>query len=112
VDSMEREVELLKQDYANFYDTMRRSAISNAMDKSLVSNVSVIEPATLPMLPLGPRTLVNLVLGAFMGILGGIALAFLLEYLDQSLHNPEQVRNRIGLPVLASVSKRDFAQCI
>ncbi|MFO7596311.1 MAG: GumC family protein [Desulfocurvibacter africanus] len=112
VDSMEREVELLKQDYANFYDTMRRAAISNAMDKSLVSNVSVIEPATLPMLPLGPRTLVNLVLGMFLGILGGIALAFLQEYFDQSLHTPDHVRNRIGLPVLASVSKRDFVQCI
>lgn len=111
VDRMEREVELLKLDHANFYETMRRAAISSALDESLVSNVSVIEPPTLPMLPQGPRTLVNLILGAFVGILGGAGLAFLLEYLDQTMRTPAQVRGRIGLPVLASVSKEDFAQC-
>lgn len=111
VDVMEREIELLKLDHASVHETMRRALMSNALDESLVSNVSVIEPATLPMLPLGPRTLVNLVLGALVGILGGVGLAFLLERLDQTLRCPAQVRAKVGLPVLASVSKEDFAQC-
>ena len=48
----------------------------------------------------------------FLGLLGGLGLAFILEFFDESLKSQEDVRRRLGLPVLATFSDQELRQCI
>lgn len=56
--------------------------------------------AVVPVTPLPSRADVNLTpLGALAGLVLGILLAFLLEYLDKTARSPRDVANALGLPV-------------
>jgi capsular exopolysaccharide synthesis family protein len=41
--------------------------------------------------------------GLLLGILAGIGLAYLADLTDKSFRNPDEVRNRLGLPILGHV---------
>ena len=45
----------------------------------------------------------NLMLGALLGLMGGLGLALLLEHLNNTLRTPEEVERYLGLPILSVV---------
>jgi len=57
-----------------------------------IGHVKLIQPATLPVYPVKPKKLINLVLGLVTGFFLGIGLAFLRDYLDQSLRTREEIQ--------------------
>lgn len=52
-----------------------------------------------------PNIPLNLAISLFLGLIGGVLLALLLEYLDDTLKNPEDVEKRLKLPVLGVIPK-------
>jgi polysaccharide biosynthesis transport protein len=66
-------------------------------------NLVVESPAILPDVPVSPRPLLNIGVGLLAGLLAGIGLAFLLDYLDQSVRSDEVLRERLGLAPLGHV---------
>ncbi len=69
--------------------------------------VSVASPATPPLVPSSPRTSSNTALGGGAGLLIGLGLAALVEFLDQGLRDADDVRRLIGLPCLAVIPRFD-----
>ena len=67
--------------------------------------VSVKQVAEPPSYPARPRVKLNLTLGALIGLLIGVGLAFFLEYLDTSVKTMEDVENLLEVPVLAIIPK-------
>lgn len=65
----------------------------------------IIEPATQPAVPSSPNHLANGVMGAFLGVIAGIALAFLRERLDDRLRGRDDLERVLHLPVLATVPR-------
>ena len=65
--------------------------------------LTVVEPAVAPAAPSSPRTLLNIVLAAILGLLAAVGIAFLVEYLDDSLTSSEDVQEVTGLPTLGVV---------
>ncbi|MEM9080822.1 MAG: polysaccharide biosynthesis tyrosine autokinase [Verrucomicrobiota bacterium] len=55
--------------------------------------------------PVSPKVTLNLVLGAIVGLIFGIAIAFFLEYLDTSVKSLEDVERFLQVPVLAVIPK-------
>lgn len=72
-----------------------------------VDNVNILARAELKEnpTPISPNPIVNIAIGCVLGLLMGIGLVFLLEYLDNSLHTAEDVEAYLGLPVLGSIQK-------
>ena len=55
--------------------------------------------------PVSPNVTLNLVLGAVVGLIFGVGIAFFLEYLDTSVKSLEDVERYLQVPVLAVVPK-------
>src|SRR5436853_561877 len=73
-----------------------------AMPRFAVSVKQVAEP---PAYPARPRVGLNLTLGALVGLVIGIGLAFFIEYLDTSVKTMDAVESLLGVPVLAIIPK-------
>src|SRR5919108_5505661 len=67
------------------------------------SNVYVVDEAKPPLDASRPRKALNLLLGVLLGAMGGVALAFVLEYLDKTVSRPEEIERYLRLPTLAVV---------
>ncbi len=67
------------------------------------SNVRILDRARPNGSPVRPSPSRNLALAIVLGLLGGIALAFAVEYLDRSVMTQEQVEEQVGLTFLGIV---------
>ncbi len=65
--------------------------------------VTIVTQASVNGVPVSPSLRLNLSLGAFAGLLVGIGVAVLMQYLDQGLRNEEDVRRHLGLPTFAVI---------
>lgn len=109
---LEREAELAAKDYEEYRGSLQRARISNAMDLDKVSNVSLVQPATMPMGPVKPNKMMNLALGVFLALFAAISFAFTVEYFDDSVNAPEHIEKWVGVPVLVTVSDKEYKACI
>ncbi|MEO9166962.1 MAG: polysaccharide biosynthesis tyrosine autokinase [Aestuariivirga sp.] len=69
------------------------------------NNISVIDKAELPIKARSPVLWRNLLIASLLGLLGGGALALLIDYLDDSFKSPEDVERELGVTVLGAVPK-------
>lgn len=67
------------------------------------SNVRVVDRALVPGGPSSPNLKQDLTSGLLLGLLCGIGLVLLLEYLDRTVKTSEQVERLLGLPTLAVI---------
>ncbi len=93
---------LYQQIHANLlssYENIRLSRLRST------SNIVPVDPAVIPTTPIRPKPLTNTGLGAIIGLLIAGAIVFLIEYLDDSIKNPEDVERILGLPVLGYIAE-------
>ena len=67
-------------------------------------NVVQVEPATIPQGPFSPRPMQTASMYGAIGLLSTAGIAFLVEYLDDTIKTPEDVKEILGLPVVGFVS--------
>ncbi|MBN4064042.1 aldo/keto reductase, partial [bacterium AH-315-I07] len=88
----------------HLYDTLvAKMKESGVVTGSASSNIRIVEYASLPMHPVKPNKKKNILLSIILGLFGGIGIAFLMEYLDQSVRTEEDVRGLLDLPVLSVI---------
>ena len=74
-------------------------------DLTRAGGVEVLTPADEPTSPVSPNTVGNLVVGGLIGLLGGIGLAFAVEYLDDSIGSKDEAERITKLPTLGVIPK-------
>jgi len=99
---LQREVDTNRQLYDSVLQRLKEMGISTAVR---VSNVSIIDRAEPPLSPSSPRKAQGLLMAAMAGLAGGLGLAFLLEYLDDTLKNPQEAERYLNLPSLGIVPR-------
>ena len=97
---LEREVNTNKELFSMMSAKFKESMISQGIESA---NIRLVEPASRPIHPFKPRKKLNIFLSIIFGLMTGVGLAFFLEYLDQTVKNPEDIERHFGLPVLAVV---------
>jgi succinoglycan biosynthesis transport protein ExoP len=93
---------LYQQIYSNLltsYENVRLARLRST------PNVLQIEPANVPASPVQPQPVQSAMLGAGVGILLMVAVAFLVEYLDDTIKTPEDVNKLLGIPVIGLIGE-------
>jgi len=101
LNELEREASINDANYKLYLTKFEEAKISESMDKQRISNVRVIEPAVPIMKPVKPKKRLNVLIGGFLGLVAGIGMAFLLEFIHPVFRTREDVDQFLGLPVLA-----------
>ena len=68
-----------------------------------VENVEVIDEAIPIYKKVEPKPALNLSLSMILGLMVGVFLAFVLEFMDTSIKTPEDVAKYLGLPVIGTI---------
>jgi len=87
------------------YSTYRDKYDQLQVDTSLQhAGASLVESASLPGIPVRPTPIRNALLAVLLGLFVGVGLAFLFEYLDDSVKSPDDLeRHAPGLPFLGAI---------
>lgn len=77
------------------------------VQKGSQNSLNVVEPAQVPIAPVGPNTTNNTILAAVIGLLLAVGAAFLLEFIDDTVKDSETVRRSLGLETLGTIFNVD-----
>lgn len=83
--------------------TQRLRELSLASGGNTGSEVSISTPSRLPHSPVGPARLRTIILAFILSLVAGIGLAFLLDFLDDTVKSVDDVDRYIHLPALALI---------
>jgi non-specific protein-tyrosine kinase len=99
-DVLETTLVQYRQTYAGILQSYEQVRLAEAQS---ISNISVIEQADIPRAPIRPQPLRTGALAAVVGLMAAAGLVFLIEALDDSLKSPEEITEKLGLPVLGLI---------
>lgn len=89
------------------YDNLQQQMKQLDIASSGNSHISVVDKAIAPRQKNSPKLLLNLIFGTFLGLLLGIAYAFLVEYLDDTISSADELEHLTKLPNLAIIPNMD-----
>jgi capsular exopolysaccharide synthesis family protein len=101
---LKRDAEADKALYDGLLTKLKEAGISAALQSS---NIRVVDPAMIPSYPSRPAKARNIALAFLIGLVGGIGLAILREYMDNTVKTPDDVEALARLPSLAVVPAFD-----
>ncbi|MBM4413085.1 MAG: lipopolysaccharide biosynthesis protein [Chloroflexi bacterium] len=78
------------------------SSLNDGLEGTDKINMRITTPATPPQL-YRPQTRINVLAGAFLGLVVGLLLAFVLNAIDDTLKNTEDVERHVGLTILGAI---------
>jgi capsular exopolysaccharide synthesis family protein len=102
---LQREAESARHMYELLIKRFKETSLTEDMK---TGNVRIVDPAEVPKYPIRPRKKLNIFLGTILGLFMGIAVAFTFEFLDNTLKNPEDIRNYLNVPYLGPVPTFDL----
>ena len=93
-----------------------KDVLKNVTDEFIVTakelvpngNVRVIEEVELPESPVSPNKTMNIAIAFLLGLMVSVGLVFLLEYLDNTYKNKEQLEKELDIPVLGTIPDIDM----
>lgn len=103
---LSRAVANAEEIYLMLQKKLEEARISTAMEVERIAsirNIRVVDPAVIPLRPVRPKKLLNIILGCIIGMVGSLGLAFFAEYYDHTLGSPEDVKRYLNLPVLGVI---------
>lgn len=97
---LKRDMHANEQIYQGLLARMKEASVASTM---VASNSAVIASGEFPFTRDRPRRAFSLALASIIGLVGGVALAFVLEYFDNSIKSVEEMERICGLPTLGVV---------
>ena len=101
--SLRIEVENMRNLLNSLTAKQNETLVSARLGGLRTSNIKIIDRALVPGGPFTPNTRRNLLMALLVGLIGGVGLVFLAEYLDNTVKGPEDAEKLTGLPSLGII---------
>ncbi len=66
-------------------------------------NIKVIESVKVPEIPVSPNKKMNIAIAFLLGLMVSVGISFLLEFLDNTYKNREQLEKELDIPVIGTI---------
>jgi capsular exopolysaccharide synthesis family protein len=97
------EVENMRNLLNSLVERQKETLVSARLGGLKTNSMSIIDRAEPPRRPVSPKKKLTLILAFIVGLTGGIALCFVLEYFDNTVKGPEDVEQLVQLPSLGMI---------
>ncbi len=87
----------------NYQSLVNNNEKIQMVEAEKVGNVQILMPASFPSLPNKQHQTVKIVLGAILGLIFGIGIAYLIEWQNVTMRTIEEVESHLGVPVLTAI---------
>ena len=102
--SLDMELGVTQQVYSSLLDSLYQIGMAEA---TTLSEIRVVEPAVKRFFPVSPNKALNGVLGLFLGLVFGFGLAFIMEYLDDTIRTADDMKELKPIGLIGIVPKFD-----
>lgn len=90
------EAKEILENITNQFVILAKEAVTNG-------NVKVIEEVQLPQNPVAPNKKMNIAIAFLLGLMVSVGIVFLLEYLDSTYKNKDQLERDLDIPVIGVI---------
>ncbi len=97
---LKREADTNRELYDNLLQRLKEVGVTASLT---ASNIQILDRAEVPRGPYKPDKRKNFLIAIMIGLLGGIGLAFFVEYLDNTVKTSDDVEKEVALPSLGLV---------
>ncbi len=104
-DSLQAELTIATDLYATLAEKLETLRVNEQLENGAGRVVSV---AVADAVPIAPKPVRNAILGLAVGLVFGVGMAFLLEYLDNTIKSTDEAERLYGAPVLGQIPLEDF----
>lgn len=98
---LQREVDTNRVLYEGLLQKYKEVGVSDGVGRN---DVSIVDNAKAPSVPISPNIPLNLLMGLIAGVILGFGGAFLIEFASDSVNQPEEVARKLNLPLLGVMS--------
>lgn len=98
---------LSRDDAANIANEIARVFSNEIMDIYNIKNVSIIDTAVASKDAYNMNTTKDAIIAGLIGLMLGFAIIFVMFYFDTTIKNPDEIQEKVGLPLLGVVPRVD-----
>lgn len=109
---LKREVDSNRSQYDSLIAKLNEVDVGSELKNQ---SAALADLAAMPRSPYSPRLTLNMAIGLVLAAGLGAAIIYVLELLNNTFANPEQVEKELGLPILGilpAIDDREFSQAI
>nr|WP_314583807.1 exopolysaccharide transport family protein [uncultured Pseudomonas sp.] len=107
---LQNELDAEEKNFSLYTDSLEKARIDRELDKSRISNIAVIEQATLNPSRVFPKSLLMLLLAIPLSLGVGLLALYLFYLLDQRIHDGDRLEAQFGVPLWTSLQDLSTAQ--
>ena len=106
IERLERQVESDKEAYLSYVRKGEEARAAEALNQSQILNVSVVQALTIPLEPVSPRIMLNLITGLLFAMILAAAVAHWAEEYDPRICSTASIFKDTGLGTVAILDDR------
>ena len=103
--TLQGDVDRWQASYEAYAENLEQTRIASALEGDHISNINVVQHASLIQSPVSPQRGLTMLLGLLAATAGSIALALVSEWLDHSIKSAPDVEDTLDLPVVMTIPR-------
>ncbi|HXQ98849.1 MAG TPA: lipopolysaccharide biosynthesis protein [Pseudomonas sp.] len=100
---LQNELDSEEKNFVLYTDSLEKARIDRELDNKQISNIALIEPATLNPAKVFPKSLMLLLVAVPLSLGVGLLALYLFYLLDQRIHDGDGIEAKFGVPVWTSL---------
>ena len=103
LNTLSQQLRTAEKSYALYSDNLEQARIDHELDNSQISNIALIEHATLNPARVFPKSLLMLLFAIPAGVAVGLLTIYVLYLLDQRIHDGTRLQEMFHVPLWSSI---------